>query len=90
MKLLINNECNEAIPSLRFTHNGWSSRTIYKYFSFTISFINDDFVLQELALKNKPINGDQTADVIIESLKRSKKVWNLIKQYLYLPSQIMI
>ena len=91
MKLLISNECNEAIPSLSFTCDGWSSRTLDKYLSFTISFINNDFVLRALALENKPISGNQTADVIIESLERSMELLNLPKavQVGHLLSEIM-
>ena len=47
--------------------------------SFTISFINNDFILRALALENKPISGNQIAAVIIESLERSMELWNLPK-----------
>ena len=79
MKSLISYEYNETIPSLNLLCDGWSSRTLYKYLSFTISFINNDFALRTLALENKPISGNQTADVIIESLGRSMELWNLSK-----------
>lgn len=74
---LLSDECDETLPSLAFTTDGWSSRSLDHYISFTVSYMTDDFVIRSIALENKPCSGSQTAECIIESLEQSMESWNL-------------
>ena len=63
---LSNAECNKMLPSLAFTSDVWSSRSLDHYLSFTVSCMTNNFTLRSIALENKPCAGTQTADDVID------------------------
>lgn len=64
-------------PFVAITHDGWTSLNTQSFFTTTVHYVNNDWILKSAVLGTIQMTGSHTSQNISEELKATHTKWNL-------------
>lgn len=64
-------------PFVAITDDGWTSLNTQSFFTTTVHYVNNDWILKSAVLGTIQMTGSQTSQNISEELKATHTKWNL-------------